>query len=181
MLGFRQSSAYFLVLLGTSPGSHGSWWKEHCFWISSWGLWEAIKKDSDSKDPQNSYSQCLKIAQKFNWWVFALFGVLLGSLLGPLGDWWKEHIFWISLGGPCEAVERKIYTLEIFKTYKESTSNGLESSILGFLLFLISILSSKPDKQDATVKVPEGSGYLPKTPDQQKRFVNIQFSRFFNL
>ena len=49
------------------------------------------------------------------------------------------------------------------------------------MLFLISILSSKPDKQDATVKVPEGSGFLPKTPDQQNLFVNIQFSRFFNL
>ena len=63
----------------------------------------------------------------------------------------------------------------------EITSNWLESSILGFLLFLISILSSKPDKQDATVKVPEGSGYDPKTPDQQILFVNIQFSRFFYL
>ena len=31
------------------------------------------------------------------------------------------------------------------------------------------------------VKVPEGSGYLPKTPDQQTKFVAIQFFQFFSL
>ena len=31
------------------------------------------------------------------------------------------------------------------------------------------------------VKVPEGSGYLPKTPDQQTKFLAIQFSRCFRL
>ena len=57
---------------------------------------------------------------------------------------------------------------------------GLKAQFMGFCSASLAYCRQN-DKQDTMLKVPAGSGYLPKTPDQQTKFVAIPFSQFISL
>ena len=57
--------------------------------------------------------------------------------------------------------------------------NILELILATSHLHIVAIFKKKRHKQDGMMKLRGESGYLPKTPDHQTKYVTPQFSQFF--